>query len=139
MREYLPFLVNAGMLIYGGVCDHRRREIPNTVPLALFLTGLLCGTGLGWRFLAMLLTAAVFLLADRLTNGGSPGGDFKLMCGLAFSAGLHILLATLLLAALGAWGLGRITGQRGNRHVPWCAYVAPAYVCAFALAALLHL
>jgi Flp pilus assembly protein protease CpaA len=138
MREYLPFLVNAGMLICGGVCDARRREIPDTVPLALFLTGLLCGDRLGPRFLLLILTAAVFLLADRLTAGEAPGGDFKLMCSLAFTAGLHVFLATLLLAAMGAWGLGRIRGQRGSRHVPWCAYVAPAYVCAFALAALLH-
>ena len=129
----LHFLLNAGILIYGGVCDHRRREIPNTVPLGLLLTGLLFGGEIPLRLLALCLTAAAFLLLDRLTNGGSPGGDFKLMCSLAFSASLHIFLATLLLAAVGAWLLGKLKGRKGNWHVPWCAYVAPAYVLASAL------
>ncbi len=129
----LHFLLNAGILIYGGVCDYRRREIPNVVPLVLLLTGLLFGGGIPLRLLALCLTAGVFLLLDRITGGGAPGGDFKLMCSLAFSASLHIFLATLLLAAVGAWLLGKLKGRRGNWHVPWCSYVAPAYLLASAL------
>ena len=121
-------LINAAVLIYGGIRDYRDRVIPNLVPAVLLLTGLLFGGQLLLQTGAMFLTAAVFLLLDRLTDGGSPGGDFKLMCALAFSGSVPVYLSTLLLASLSAMLVSAIrkTGLKG--HLPWCSFIAPGYL-----------
>ncbi len=130
MRVVLSYLINAAVLVYGGLRDYRDREIPDLVPVVLLLTGFVFGGALLPHVGMMLLTAAVFLLLDKLTDGGSPGGDFKLMCALSFSSSVPVFLGTLLLASLGALlvsGLQR-SGLKG--HLPWCAFVAPGYLLA---------
>lgn len=98
----LHYAVNAAVLAYGGIRDHRNRMIPDSVPLILLLTGLVFGKTLLLSTGMLILTAAVFLLLDKLTDGGSPGGDFKLLCALAFSSSVPVFLGTLLVSSLGA-------------------------------------
>lgn len=116
----------------GAYWDYKEREIPDRVPVILILTGLLTGRRLLMRLLAMLLTAAILLIAAKMTKTELPGGDFKLLCALAFAGGLAEMLLTVLLAGLGAALVSLIRKQPLGRQIPLCTYAAPAYlaVCA---------
>jgi Flp pilus assembly protein protease CpaA len=134
-------LANIGILAYGAITDYNRREIPDAVPIVLLLTGLLTGLEvLLYRLAAMLLTAAVFIIAAKLSKSGLPGGDFKLLSALAFSSGIPVLLASLLLTGLGAGIVGIAKKQPTKRNIPLCSYIAPAYtvVCGLQLILLLQ-
>jgi len=127
-------LVNIGILAYGAVTDYKRREIPDIVPIVLLLTGIISG----WDFILLriaelLLTASLFLISAKLTKSELPGGDFKLISALAFSAGIPILLFSLLLTGLGATLVGIARKQPTKRHIPLCSYIAPAYTVACGL------
>ncbi len=134
-------LVNIGILAYGAITDYKRREIPNAVPVVLLLTGLLTGwNNILYRLVGMLLTAVVFFIAAKLSKSDLPGGDFKLLTALAFSSGVPILLASLLLTGLGAVIVGIVKKQPTKRNIPLCSYIAPAYtvVCGLQLILLLQ-
>jgi hypothetical protein len=117
-------LANIGILAYGAITDYNRREIPDAVPIVLLLTGLLTGWEvLLYRLAAMLLTAAVFIIAAKLSKSGIP-----------------VLLASLLLTGLGAGIVGIAKKQPTKRNIPLCSYIAPAYtvVCGLQLILLLQ-
>jgi Flp pilus assembly protein protease CpaA len=88
----------------------------------------------------MLLTAVVFFIAAKLSKSDLPGGDFKLLTALAFSSGVPILLASLLLTGLGAVIVGIVKKQPTKRNIPLCSYFAPAYtiVCGLKLILILQ-
>ncbi|NLA86258.1 MAG: prepilin peptidase [Clostridiales bacterium] len=136
MVNYIPILINAAVLIYGGVIDFRRREIPNLVPIVLLVSGFFAFPTF-WRIMGLIIPAALLLAAAKLTKSEVPGGDFKLICALGFACGLPELAAILFLSGMGAVGYGFIRRLPLRRHIPLCAYVAPAYlalhVIAFAL------
>lgn len=124
--------INVCTLAYGGYVDYKKREIPNAVPMILLLTGVISAHSfLLIRLASLAIIGGAFLLAAKLTNGETPGGDFKLLCALAFSAGIPTVLAVLLLSGIMAAVVG-IIRKKGelSRHVPLCTYVAPAYVIA---------
>jgi Flp pilus assembly protein protease CpaA len=134
-------LANIGILAYGAITDYNKREIPDSVPIVLLLTGLVTGCEvIVYRLVGMLLTAAVFLIAAKLSKSGLPGGDFKLFSAMAFSAGIPILLASLLLTGLGAVIIGIARKQPTKRNIPLCTYIAPAYtlVCGLLLIIILQ-
>lgn len=125
---WICMLVNIGILAYGAVTDYKRREIPDIVPIVLLLTGLISG----WDFIllraaGLLLTALLFTVSAKVSKSDLPGGDFKLISALAFSAGIPILLSTLLLTGLGAALVGIVKKQPTKRHIPLCTYIVPAY------------
>ena len=123
------FAVNACILAYGAVADYKRREIPDVVPIILILTGIVTGWDtILFRTAALLLTALLFLLAVKISKSDAPGGDFKLLCALAFSNGLPIFFLTLLITGLVAVFIGIIRKQAFKRHIPLCTYIAPAYI-----------
>ncbi len=127
MMNYIPILINAAALIYGGVVDGKRREIPNAVPLLLILSGFLSFPNF-WRIMGLIIPAALLLMAAKLTKSEIPGGDFKLLCALGFTCGLPELAAIIVLSALGAMAYGFVRHLPIKRHIPLCAYVAPAYL-----------
>ena len=121
-------LANIGILAYGAITDYNKREIPDAVPIVLLLTGLATGWEvIIYRLAGMLLTAAVFFIAAKLSKSDLPGGDFKLLSAMAFSSGIPILIASLLLTGLGAVIMGIVRKQPTKRHIPLCSYIAPAY------------
>jgi len=121
-------IINAAALIYGGIVDYKRREIPNTVPVALLATGLFVDDYIFQRLFVMLVIAVILWFTMRSSQQELPGGDFKLICALAFSTGLVQLLVTLFLSVVGAILISLIRNENVRRHVPLCTYVAPAYV-----------
>ena len=56
-------LLNAAVLMYGGITDFKRREIPNIVPICLLATGLISWDHIPVRIACMLLMALVLWLA----------------------------------------------------------------------------
>ena len=121
--------LNCCILTYGGYTDYKRREIPNLVPILLMVTGFLSAPYLIlYRFLGLVVMAGAFLLGAKLTNGETPGGDFKLLCALAFSEGIVITLFVLLLAGIGAAVGSMVKKKAIRRNIPLCTYVAPAFL-----------
>jgi len=127
MEQYILILINAAVLIYGGVVDFKRREIPNVVPLLLLVSGFL-SFSIFWRIIALIVSAAILFIAAKLTKSNVPGGDFKLLCALGFACGLQELVAILFLSGIGAIGYGLVRRLPVKRHIPLCSYVAPAYL-----------
>jgi leader peptidase (prepilin peptidase)/N-methyltransferase len=129
-------VINAVVLIYGGVIDCKRREIPNAVPILLLVSGVF-GFSVFWSILGLVAPAALLFMEAKLTKSKVPGGDFKLLCALGFACGLPELAAILFLSGIGAAAYGFIRRLPLKRHIPLCSYVAPAYlalhVIAFAL------
>lgn len=127
MMNYVPILITAAALIYGGVIDFRRREIPNAVPIVL-LSLAAFSFATFWRIMGLIIPAALLLAAAKLTKSEVPGGDFKLICALGFACGLPELAAILFLSGMGAMAYGLIRRLPFKRHIPLCSYVAPAYL-----------
>ncbi len=128
MRTYGPVVICAAVLVYGGVTDHKRREIPNSVPISLIAIGSLFGFSLIWSILGLIIPAAVLLISARISKSELPGGDFKLLCGLGFACGLPALAAIISLAGIGALAYGLARRLPVRRHIPLCTYIAPAYI-----------
>lgn len=124
----LNFIINGAALIYGGIVDYRKREIPNAVPIALLATGIVCRGYILQRLLLMLMIAGLLWLTTKITKQELPGGDFKLICTLAFSTGLLTLLGTLFFAGFGAITVGIAKRLPLKRNIPLCTYVAPAFI-----------
>lgn len=133
MIHDVPILLNAAALVYGGVADYRRREIPNAVPVLLLVSGILGFSGL-WSILGLTVPAVLLLVAAKLTKSEVPGGDFKLLCALGFACGLRELAAILLLAGIGAAIYGLVRRLPAKRHIPLCFYIAPAYIAVQSIA-----
>lgn len=133
----IPVLINAAALIYGGVIDYKRREIPNVVSILLLFSGLLNFAGF-WRILGLILPAALLLTVSKLMKSEVPGGDFKLVCALGFSCGLPELAAILFLSGIIAAAYGLIQCLPIKRHIPLCSYIAPAYLALHIIAFVLE-
>ena len=112
-------LITGVALICGAIVDYKKREIPNLVPVVLLATGLFFDRNILWRLLLM--------LTGKITKQALPGGDFKLLCALAFSSGLLPLLGTLFCVAFGAVFMSLMKRLPVKRNIPLCTYVAPAY------------
>lgn len=125
--NYITLMINAAVLIYGGVVDFKKREIPNVVPLLLLITGAFSFSAFQ-STLGLLAPAILLLIAAKITKSKVPGGDFKLLCALGFSCGLRELAIILLLTGIGAVISGLIRRLPLNRHIPLCSYIAPAYI-----------
>lgn len=128
MIDYIPTLIGAAALLYGGIVDFKRREIPNTVPIILIGISVLFGFSHLLSIMELAATAGLIAAASKLTRIKLPGGDFKLLCSLSFMCGLRGLAAILLLAGIGTLAVGIIRGLPVKRHIPLCSYVAPAYI-----------
>lgn len=125
--ELALILVNAAALSYGGIVDYRKREIPNTVPIALLVTGILAFSGLS-SIMGLVIPLILMLATTGISKKDVPGGDFKLLCSLGFAAGIWEMAATLLLAGVLSIIYGLIRRLPIRRNVPLCTYVALAYV-----------
>jgi len=126
--RYIPIFINAAVLIYGGVVDFKHREIPNLVPVVLFLTGIAFSFSTFWSILGLVAPAVLLFAAAKLTKSEIPGGDFKLLCSLGFACGLRELAAVIFLAGIGAVVYGLIRRLPVKRHIPLCSYIAPVYI-----------
>ena len=128
MEHYIPILINAAVLVYGGIVDYKKREIPNLVPIILLLVGSFFDFSPIKSIVGLAFPAALLLIAAKLTRSEAPGGDFKLLCALGYACGLSELAAIIFLAGIGAVVYGFIRRLPVKRHIPLCSYVAPSYI-----------
>ena len=132
--EYIKLLLIAAALIYGGIIDYRKREIPDLVHVVLLIVGTFFGFSPLSSIIGLVVPAAALLLLCALRSEDEsliatiPGGDFKLLCALGYALGLAQLAIIVLLAVFGATVYGFIKQKPINRSVPLCTYVAPAYI-----------
>ncbi len=127
MIHDILIIVNAAVLTYGGIVDSRRREIPNSIPILLLISGTVGFSGL-WSILGLIVPAVLLVAAAKITHSEVSGGDLKLLCGLGFACGLRELAAILLLAGIGLMAYGLLKRLPVKRHIPLCSYIAPAYI-----------
>jgi leader peptidase (prepilin peptidase)/N-methyltransferase len=102
MTKYILILISTATLIYGGVVDYKRREIPNAVPIILTAIGVLFGFSISRSIIGLIVPAVLLLVVARIIKSEIPGGDFKLLCSLGFACGLQELAVIILLAGIGA-------------------------------------
>lgn len=126
--KYIPILLNAVVLIYGGVIDYKKREIPDIVPVVLLATGIILNISLIQSIIGLTIPAVLLLAAAKITKSEIPGGDFKLLCSLGFACGLPGLAAVMLLAGVGAGLYGFVKHLPLKRHIPLCSYIASAFI-----------
>jgi len=126
--NYIPILLISTALIYGGVVDYNRREIPNIVPIILLVVGCFFGFSLPMSIMGLAIPALLLFMTEKLTKSDVPGGDFKLLCSLGFACGLSELSIVILLAGIGAVLCGFARHLPVKRHIPLCSYIAPAYI-----------
>lgn len=138
MMNYIPILINAAVLGYGGVVDFKRREIPNVVPITLLLSGIIFGFSMFWRIMGLITPAVLLFAAACITKSEIPGGDFKLLCSLGFACGLRELAVIIFLAGIGASVYGLIKHLPVKRHIPLCSYIATAYIAFQSIAFLIE-
>src|SRR5579884_3253916 len=113
----VQFVIAAVLGIAAVVEDLRSRRIPNWIPVAALVAGLLWHTAAqGWRGLGSSLLGAVagflvFLVFYLL--GGMGGGDIKLMSGFGAVIGIqHVLSAAFGAAVCGALMALVVLGRR---------------------------
>jgi len=124
----MPVLISTAALIYGGVVDFKRREIPDAVPIILTAIGVLFGFSLLTSIMGLVVPAVLLFAAAQLTKSNIPGGDFKLFCALGFSCGLMELALVIFLAGISAVVYGLVRHLPVKRHIPLCSYIASAYI-----------
>ncbi|MEK4039440.1 prepilin peptidase [Paenibacillus sp. FSL F4-0122] len=73
------------LLLWASICDLKTKQIPNAIPLAIFLVGLL-HFSLFFSILGILVTGLPYWIGAIGSNGKLGGGDIKLMaaCGFVF-------------------------------------------------------
>jgi len=128
----LPITIPLLLLLVAMVCDLRRREVPDWIPLAILLWGIAATGfglhGIGWMgslvglVLGFGLSAAVFYL------GGLGGADVKLIAAMGAVLGPFALCFVLFWMALAGGVLALVAAARGQRDF---AYV-PAITAGFA-------
>jgi len=123
------------ILLIGAYTDYTRREIPNWIPLSIFLSGFFTPiASLPHKILSLLVMIVILVLTTKILHQKSGGGDVKLYLSLVFALGFApfstVLFLTLLLRIL-------VSGVKGGVRFPLCCYVAPAYIMTMALFAAL--
>ena len=137
--KYIPILLISTALIFGGVVDYNRREIPNAVPIILLIVGCFFGFSLSSSIIGLAVPALLLFMTAKLTKSDVPGGDFKLLCSLGFACGLSELSIVILLAGIGAVLCGFARHLPVKRHIPLCSYIAPAYIACQIIAFVIEL
>ncbi|NCC69204.1 MAG: prepilin peptidase [Clostridia bacterium] len=136
MANIIAVILCAAALIYGGVVDYTRREIPDFVHIIMIFSRILIGFSVLYGIMCLVIPAVLLLAAAKISKSRLAGGDFKLLCGLGFACGLTELAAILFLALAGAIICGAIQRKSISRGIPLCTYMAPAYIAVKALALL---
>ena len=128
LLAFLPVVVSS---IAAGV-DLRRREIPDVLPLSLFLVTVLLAllnvipTDWTSRFLGLGLT--LILTLPGFQRNALGGGDVKLLAALAFWFGLAGTIGILFWTAITGSVLAVISGLCGRRDLAFAPAIAVATI-----------
>jgi len=125
-------LVPIGLCVAAAYHDWRQREIPDSIPLRLLVTGLLA-TGLSWHSLTWMDALFGVLLAFAVTlpftlSDGIGGGDLKLVSGLGAWLGPFSVLSLLFWSAIAGTVSAMIAHCRGQRDFPFAPAILAGLV-----------
>jgi transposase len=84
----MELILCAVALIYGGVVDYTRREIPDFVHIIMIFSRILIGFSVLYGIMCLVIPAVLLIAAAKISKSRLAGGDFKLLCGLGFACGL---------------------------------------------------
>lgn len=120
-------LITLAAAVAAAGVDLRRREIPDVIPIALLLAGLVAGflaEPPGWSSRLLGCGVAFALGAALFYAGGLGGGDVKLMSAIGLALGLSELVTVSFWTALfGAlWAV--IAQRRGQTEVAYAPAIA---------------
>jgi prepilin peptidase CpaA len=127
----LTLLIPLVLLIAATVCDLRKREIPDALPLTLFLWSLFA-VAAGWSQVTWLnwgggVAAGFVIGAVFFALGALGGGDVKLLGGVGGVVGVSGLASMLFWMALAGGVLGVIAKCRGQKELAY----GPALLAGF--------
>lgn len=127
---YIAAVIAIGILLwFGSYTDFKRREIPNWIPLGIFLCGFaIAPDELLTKFLNLILLIVALVLASVITKKSSGGGDIKVYLSLAFAFNVFVLAILLAGTLLVRTIVKRVRGEKGKAiKFPMCCYLAPVY------------
>jgi prepilin peptidase CpaA len=144
--EYLWIAIPLGLTLVAVATDLRRREVPDWVPVSIFVWAIVgrafgaCPLAWGTLFTGGLLG----LVASALVyaRGGFGGGDVKLIAALGAVLGPWLLVQMLFWMAMAGAVMALVAAARGERSFPYVPAIA-AGLCVMtfwpdALSTLLH-
>jgi prepilin peptidase CpaA len=118
-------------LVVATLVDLRRREIPDSIPIALLglaIAATAFGVAAeGWLSLAIGLALGLAIGACLVWAGGFGGGDAKLLAAVGAVLGPRAFLTFLFYAAIAGGVLAAIALMRGKRDIAY----APALALGF--------
>ena len=112
--------------------DRKRREIPDIVPIVLFVCGLF-EPYLILRLVCMIVMLIVLMLAHAITKKELPGGDLKLILAMTFLLGISSVLLILIIVGIEIAAASMIGRRYDRNSIPLCTYIAPAFILLSAL------
>lgn len=130
MRDTILFILRgvvlSGLLLYAGIVDQTRREIPNWIPPAVMAAALIDFPQ--FHPVSSVLGLAVLFLLLYLVwrSGGLGGGDLKLAASIGFFFGFWKSLFAVSLSLLLALALSALTG-RHKKDKPEGTPLAPYF------------
>lgn len=134
MSGVVPCLACIGIAValsYGAYTDYKSRIIPNRIPFAILVLGLLTATPIATKLISLGAIIAILVALHLLTKKKSGGGDIKVYCALAFALGLQtmafVLTATIILSSLWTLAVKRVRLNKQMR-IPLCTFLSPAYI-----------
>ena len=130
--KYIPVAV---LLFYLSYLDLKKREVPDSAVLALFIYSLFTCSNFKESFLTAAAVFILFLIPSIIFEGSIGGGDIKLLTVLAFFMGKDFSMLALpmfiLLVATLIYGLIKRKGLKYS--VPLVPYVFVSYLFYFYL------
>jgi len=130
--KYIPVAV---LLFYLSYLDFKKREVPDSAVLALFIYSLLTCRNFKESFLTAVTVFLLLLIPSIIFEGSIGGGDIKLLTALAFFMGKDFSILALpmfiLLVATLIYGLIKRKGLKYS--VPLVPYVFVSYLFYFYL------
>jgi len=115
-------------LILATIFDFWKREIPDSIPIALLVwaagTTAFGVTSQGWASLALGLGLGLGVGAVLFWLGGFGGGDAKLLAAVGAALGPRPFLAFLFCAAIAGGILAAIALARGKRDLAYAPAMA---------------
>lgn len=120
-------ILNCAALVFGGIVDYKKREIPNLVLILLIVSGSIAGRPVLPRIILTLIVAAAFWTVGKLMKKALPAGDMKLVCALTYASGFVSTMIALFFSIAASAVVGKLQHKPVSRHIPLCTYMAGAY------------
>jgi len=129
------------LLLASVVSDLRSRTVPDLLPVALVLLGMLATWrawhAVSWGQLGVGLAAGFVIGATLFYLGAMGGGDAKLSAGLGAVCGWPMLLEVWFATALVGGALAAWAKRRGMSSLPYAPAFAGGYATTMAIGLLL--